>query len=496
MLIKIGKRGRKHGLGIVGISQRPADVKKDYITQCDWLVWHRLTWDNDTKVVRRIIDAEHAGAVEDLSDGEAFLMTDWSESVRRVQFHRKHTFDAGATPGLDDFERPDLKSVSEDLVSELQEISDERERRESELADLRQELERKERRIADLERELEEARDLSRMADRFTQAMLRHRTVDAGDGDGGGGADAGGAGGSEVTDGPGGTDGAVDDAETTDRDGASDADGLAGASFPVSFGGDGGGESASGFDDETGSPDTDVQTSDGPPDGVGEDDPAAETDDADADPPAPGTRDAVVHGLRSRVDALPDVSRRMLEHYREQGVADPVDAHMAAGGTPEEPVAYGRNRPLRQAGLVEHAGQGTYRYALPDRVDERVGDSLGADERESVLRAVERSFVQEGDLQPDESDGTGDGVEADGAGDGHGEGKPGIPPEEREDVEVVADAENVSGDDGFVAEDAAIIDDESQSEEESADDERIGAETADDDGMEDAPDDTGDVEIL
>ncbi|MFB6142403.1 MAG: helicase HerA domain-containing protein, partial [Halorientalis sp.] len=46
MLIKIGKRGRKHGLGIVGISQRPADVKKDFITQCDWLVWHRLTWNN------------------------------------------------------------------------------------------------------------------------------------------------------------------------------------------------------------------------------------------------------------------------------------------------------------------------------------------------------------------------------------------------------------------------------------------------------------------
>jgi len=28
MLIKVGKRGRKHGLGIVGISQRPADVKR------------------------------------------------------------------------------------------------------------------------------------------------------------------------------------------------------------------------------------------------------------------------------------------------------------------------------------------------------------------------------------------------------------------------------------------------------------------------------------
>ena len=173
MLVKIGKRGRKHGLGLMGVSQRPANVKKDYITQCDWLVWHRLTWDNDTKVVRRIIDGEHAEAVEDLDDGEAFLMTDWSESVRRVQFDRKETFDAGATPGLDDFERPDLKSVSDDLVDELRDISEEQERRESELADLRQKLDRKERRIEELEAELEQARDLERMADRFSQALLR-----------------------------------------------------------------------------------------------------------------------------------------------------------------------------------------------------------------------------------------------------------------------------------------------------------------------------------
>lgn len=34
-LIKIAKRGRKRGLGLAGMSQRPADVKKDFITQCD-----------------------------------------------------------------------------------------------------------------------------------------------------------------------------------------------------------------------------------------------------------------------------------------------------------------------------------------------------------------------------------------------------------------------------------------------------------------------------
>ncbi|MFC6772095.1 helicase HerA domain-containing protein, partial [Halorubrum pallidum] len=172
MLIKVGKRGRKHGLGIVGISQRPADVKKDFITQCDWLCWHRLTWDNDTKVVGRILGSKYASAVEDLGDGEAFLMTDWDESIRRIQFHRKQTFDAGATPGLDDFERPELKSVSSDLVGELQSISDEQARRESELADLRQELDKKRQRIHELERELEEARDLSNMADQFAQALL------------------------------------------------------------------------------------------------------------------------------------------------------------------------------------------------------------------------------------------------------------------------------------------------------------------------------------
>ncbi|WP_018258866.1 helicase HerA domain-containing protein [Halomicrobium katesii] len=174
MLIKIGKRGRKHGLGMVGISQRPADVKKDYITQCDWLVWHRLTWNNDTKVVGRIIDSEYADAVEDLDDGEAFLMTDWAETIRRVQFHRKQTFDAGATPGLDDFERPELKSVSDDLVGELETISEEKEQTQGRIKELREELDKKNSRIAELERELQDARDMTRMAEQFTEALLDH----------------------------------------------------------------------------------------------------------------------------------------------------------------------------------------------------------------------------------------------------------------------------------------------------------------------------------
>ena len=173
MLIRVAKRGRKRGLGLCGISQRPADVKKDFITQCDWLMWHRLTWENDTKVVRRVIDSEHADAVQDLADGEAFLMADFLETdVQRVQVRRKHTFDAGATPDLGEFERPDLKSVGGDLVDELEEISEQEQQRQDRIAQLEAEVEAREETIEELRDELEQARDMTDMAEQFSQALM------------------------------------------------------------------------------------------------------------------------------------------------------------------------------------------------------------------------------------------------------------------------------------------------------------------------------------
>ncbi len=110
-LIQVAKRGRKHGLGFIGVSQRPASVDKDFITQCDWITWHRLTWQNDTEVVRSLLGSDAADEVEELDPGEALLMTDWDETVERVQFRKKRTFDAGATPGFSDFDPPELLPV-------------------------------------------------------------------------------------------------------------------------------------------------------------------------------------------------------------------------------------------------------------------------------------------------------------------------------------------------------------------------------------------------
>jgi hypothetical protein len=91
-------------------------VDKDFITQCDWLAWHRLTWANDTKVVKRVLGGDYADQIEDLNTGESFLVTDWDESIRRVQFRKKHTFDAGATPGFGETRDPDLKPVPQEWV--------------------------------------------------------------------------------------------------------------------------------------------------------------------------------------------------------------------------------------------------------------------------------------------------------------------------------------------------------------------------------------------
>jgi len=158
MLVRVAKRGRKRGLGLVGLSQRPAAVDKEFITQCDWLCFHRLTWQNDTKVVGAVLGSEYATEVETLADGEALVRADWADAVQRVRFRRKHTFDAGATPDLGDVSRPELRSIDESLVAELRGAEEERETPagvdDEELERLRERLAERDARIEELEARL------------------------------------------------------------------------------------------------------------------------------------------------------------------------------------------------------------------------------------------------------------------------------------------------------------------------------------------------------
>ncbi|NHN42628.1 DUF87 domain-containing protein [Halorubellus sp. JP-L1] len=151
-LLRIAKRGRKRGLGLCGLSQRPAAVDKDFITQCDWLVWHRLTWKNDTDLVADLLGKEYAEIVEDLDDGEALLQADWNDDLQRIRFRRKRTFDAGATPGLEDVDRPSLQSVDEKILDAFEAGDDPAS---DDVEALREELAAKNDRIAELEARIE-----------------------------------------------------------------------------------------------------------------------------------------------------------------------------------------------------------------------------------------------------------------------------------------------------------------------------------------------------
>lgn len=119
LIERIAKRGRKRGLGLCGMSQRPSSVDKDFITQCDWMVWHRLTWETDINVVRNILGTDRADDIQEFDPGEGILMTDWDDTIETVRFKRKRTHDAGATPGLEQYDRPDLQTVGSELIREI-----------------------------------------------------------------------------------------------------------------------------------------------------------------------------------------------------------------------------------------------------------------------------------------------------------------------------------------------------------------------------------------
>lgn len=116
VMTRVAKRGRKHGLGVCGMSQRPSAVDKDYITQCEMIVWHRLTWPNDTDVVKDIMGSGAAEDVQSLDPGEALVQADWEGEVETVHFYQKATHDAGATPGQGPEFTPELKPVPDRYI--------------------------------------------------------------------------------------------------------------------------------------------------------------------------------------------------------------------------------------------------------------------------------------------------------------------------------------------------------------------------------------------
>jgi uncharacterized protein len=76
---RIAKEGRKYGLGLVVISQRPAEVNRTVVSQCNNLIAMRLTNGDDQAVVRRLLPDSLGGfgdLLPVLDTGEALVVGD------------------------------------------------------------------------------------------------------------------------------------------------------------------------------------------------------------------------------------------------------------------------------------------------------------------------------------------------------------------------------------------------------------------------------------
>lgn len=85
---RIAKEGRKYGVGLVVISQRPSEVNKTVISQCNNLIAMRLTHGDDQAVVKRLLP-DSLGSFGELlpvlDTGEALVVGDASLLPTRIK---------------------------------------------------------------------------------------------------------------------------------------------------------------------------------------------------------------------------------------------------------------------------------------------------------------------------------------------------------------------------------------------------------------------------
>lgn len=85
---RIAKEGRKYGVGLVVISQRPSEVNRTVLSQCNNLIAMRLTNAEDQGVVRRLLPDSlggFSGLLPILDTGEALVVGDASLLPSRIR---------------------------------------------------------------------------------------------------------------------------------------------------------------------------------------------------------------------------------------------------------------------------------------------------------------------------------------------------------------------------------------------------------------------------
>jgi uncharacterized protein len=97
---RIAKEGRKYGVSLLVVSQRPSDVSRTILSQCNNFIVLRLTNDQDQNVVKRLMPDSMAGLTEILpllDTGEALMLGDAVLLPTRVRLTKPKIQPSSAT---------------------------------------------------------------------------------------------------------------------------------------------------------------------------------------------------------------------------------------------------------------------------------------------------------------------------------------------------------------------------------------------------------------
>ncbi|MET3321026.1 UNVERIFIED_ORG: hypothetical protein ABIC97_004127 [Peribacillus simplex] len=86
---KVAKEGRKYGLSLIVVTQRPSSISSTVLSQCGTFVTLRLTNDLDQNKIRRLLPdtlGDQADVLSSLRDGEALVTGDAMTLPGKVQF--------------------------------------------------------------------------------------------------------------------------------------------------------------------------------------------------------------------------------------------------------------------------------------------------------------------------------------------------------------------------------------------------------------------------
>src|SRR5882724_4678465 len=116
--------GRSRGLRIAMISQRPAKLHKDSLTQAQSLVAMRLMAPQDRKAIADWIadqadpqkGREIIASLPSLKPGEAWVWSPQDDVLRHVRFPLPTTFDSSRAPDIGDGKGPELAPVNLDAL--------------------------------------------------------------------------------------------------------------------------------------------------------------------------------------------------------------------------------------------------------------------------------------------------------------------------------------------------------------------------------------------